>query len=91
MIRFNNIKFVPKTETRIILEQKEPSNLIKLASSLGVISTSYNCDEKLKGWKCNCEFEAAVKSAYEIMKKHGGTVMISTSANGSKSVTYTAP
>lgn len=37
--------FVPKTETRIVLEVKEQSNFSKIAKYLG-ISTVYNCGDK---------------------------------------------
>lgn len=42
--------FVPKTETRIILEVKEQSNFSKIANYLGV-STIYNCG----GRPCACD------------------------------------
>jgi len=49
--------FVPKTETRIILEVKGQSNFSKIAKYLG-ISTVYNCGDK----PCACNNSSPLNS-----------------------------
>jgi len=50
--------FVPKTETRIILENKQSTRLTKLATFLG-ISTVYNCGDK----PCACNVTNLLSSS----------------------------
>src|SRR5947209_928649 len=96
--------FVPKTETRIILERKEQMpSLVKFAGYLG-ISTVENCGGK----PCACnnssssssgsvvrsstaDIASATKSAFDRVKsQYGGSTNVSTS-NGNISITYTSP
>jgi len=80
--------FVPKTETRIILERREPTQLTKLTNFLG-IKKVYACNEGT----CNsCVSEAlakAIKIFHETAAKTGASVTTSATTDGGISVTYT--
>jgi len=95
--------FVPKTETRIILENKQPTRLTKLATFLGM-SVVENCGGK----PCACTSTSSSSSSWGIVKpsqsntvaavkeatdrvasQYGGNSTVKTNSDGSVSVTYT--
>jgi len=77
--------FVPKTETRIILERREPTQLTKLTNFLG-IKKVYACNEGNCG---SCVSEALAKVAKilgDLAEKTGGSASTSIITDG---ITFT--
>jgi hypothetical protein len=80
--------FIPKTETRIILEQKQPTQLSKLANFLGMKKV-YACNEK----PCKCVEKAEVSAATakamsELVEEKGGKVETTVDEDGKITFTY---
>jgi hypothetical protein len=80
--------FVPKTETRIILEKKEPTKLVKLVSFLG-IKKVYTRNEGNCSSCVSDALEKAIKIFHETAAKTGTSVTTSTTTDGGISITYT--
>lgn len=89
--------FIPKTETRIILENKEPTKLTKFFNYLG-LSKIYACNEN----PCRCvNFSNSnrivaspstraeiIASAMRAASQHGGSVGIKENGDGGVTIVY---
>ncbi len=82
--------FVPKTETRIVLERKEEvPSLVKFANCLG-IKTVYSCNEKPS--ECAAvALKLVADAASKATSEHGGKTETKVNNDGSVSITYTTP
>ncbi len=83
--------FVPKTETRIILERKEPTQLTKLTNFLG-IKKVYACNEGNCSSCVSYAISKAINILSDLAEKTGGSVTTSIgTTDNSITLTYKPP